>query len=175
MATATFAGGCFWCTEAVFKKLKGVKKVTPGYTGGKTVNPIYEQVCAGFTGHAEAINIEFDPTVISFDDLLYVFFKTHDPTQLNRQGADVGTQYRSAIFYQNEDQKNSAEKFILKLEKENEFDNSIVTSLEQFKKFYEAEDYHKDYYKNNPGQVYCKLVIDPKIDKLKKDFKEYLP
>lgn len=174
MEIATFAGGCFWCTEAVFKMLKGVDKVTSGYTGGTMENPTYEQVSAGITGHAEAINIKFDPKTISYDDLLYVFFKTHDPTTINRQGADVGTQYRSAIFYHDEEQRNKAEKMITKLQNEAEFASPIVTEIIPFEIFYEAEDYHKDYYANNPDKMYCKLVIDPKINKLKKEFKEFL-
>ena len=174
MQTATFAGGCFWCTEAVFQRIKGVINITPGYTGGRIEDPTYEQICAGFTGHAEAINIEYDPKKVSFEDLMEIFFDTHDPTQLNQQGADAGTQYRSAIFYRNNKQKEQAEKFISKLEKIIVDDKEIKTTLEPFAKFYKAEDYHLNYYKNNPNKVYCKLVITPKIKKLEKDHKKFL-
>lgn len=164
METATFAGGCFWCTEAIFQRLEGVKKVTSGYANSEIPNPTYEQVESGATGAAEAIQIEFDPKQISYEELLDVFFKTHDPTTLNRQGADVGTQYRSAIFFQTEDQKKKAEKAKEKI-------SSAVTEISELKNFTEAEDYHKNYYNENRGNVYCKLVIDPKIKKLMKDFK----
>lgn len=172
MDTATVAGGCFWCTEAIFKRLKGVGKVTPGYTGGDVENPSYEAVCSGNTGHAEAVQIEFDPKVISFEKLLEVFFKLHDPTTLNQQGNDVGTQYRSAIFYYSNEQKEIATKIISKLQVE--FDKPIVTKLEQFSKFYPAESYHRDYYDLNRSQPYCQIVIDPKIQKLYRDFKDDL-
>lgn len=165
METATIAGGCFWCTEAIFQRLKGVKSVVPGYTGGNIANPVYEQVCAGSTGHAEAIQIKFDPKVISFKKLLEVFFALHDPTTLNRQGADTGTQYRSAIFYHDDTQRKIAEQRIKKVA-------GAVTKLESFTKFYEAEDYHKNYYERNSGQSYCQIVIDPKIQKLMDKFKE---
>jgi peptide-methionine (S)-S-oxide reductase len=170
---ATFAGGCFWCTEAVFKKLKGVKKVVPGYTGGDVKEPSYEKVSSSTTGHAEAVQITYDPNIISFKDLLYVFFKTHDPTTLNRQGNDVGTQYRSEIFYHSGKQKKAAEKILKKLN-ESEYEGSIVTKISHIRDFYPAEDYHLDYYENNKNKPYCKLVIDPKIKKLEKDLKKYL-
>src|SRR3990167_9498108 len=167
---ATFAGGCFWCTEAIFRRLRGVGSVTPGYSGGKMENPSYEQVAAGVTGHAEAIQIEFDPLAISFSKLLEVFFATHDPTTLNRQGADVGSQYRSVIFYHGEKQKKLAIDFVGKLEKSKEFNQKIVTEVLPFPSFYPAEKVHKDYYEKSRGAFYCKLVIDPKIQKLYKDF-----
>ena len=165
MQVTTLAGGCFWCTEAVFKRLKGVIKVTPGYTGGALKNPTYEQVCTGSTGHAEAIQIEFDPKIISFEKLLEIFFKLHDPTTLNKQGADTGTQYRSAIFYHDEEQKQTALQVIKSV-------TGAVTTLEPFTKFYETEDYHKNYYERNSSQNYCRIVIDPKIQKLFQEFKE---
>jgi peptide-methionine (S)-S-oxide reductase len=165
METATFAGGCFWCTEAIFQRLKGVKKVTPGYSGGETKSPTYEQVSSGVSGHAEAIQITFDPKVISYQDLLDVFFATHDPTTLNHQGADVGSQYRSAIFYADEAQKKLAEAAKSKIP-------NAVTEIAEFTEFTEAEGYHKNYYDNNRGNVYCKLVIDPKVRKLMKEFKD---
>ena len=168
---ATFGGGCFWCTEAIFKSIKGVKKVVSGYSGGKEKDPSYELISTGSTKHAEAIQITFDPKLISYADLLYIFLKTHNPTTLNRQGADVGTQYRSVIFYHDE-QKKVAEKAINKAQ--NEYNEKIVTEIVPFENFYEAENYHQDYYKKNPDKMYCKLVIDPKIQKLKKDFKKYL-
>lgn len=165
METATLSGGCFWCTEAIFKRLKGVKSVTPGYSGGTIENPTYEQVCSGKTGHAEAIEIKFDPKIISFEKLVQVFFALHDATTLNRQGADTGTQYRSAIFYHNDNQRKIAEQAIREV-------TGAVTKLEPFAKFYVAEDYHKDYYQRNSSQPYCQIVIDPKIQKLHKEFKE---
>ena len=171
---ATFAGGCFWCTEAIFKELKGVQKVTSGYSGGKTENPSYEEVSNGKSGHAEAIRIEFDPAEISYDDLLEVFFKTHDPTTLNRQGNDSGEQYRSVVFFHDEEQKKSAEKVKTKIETEKVYPDPIVTEIVPFTNFFEAEDYHKDYYANNRNQMYCKIVIDPKIQKLRKQFSEKL-
>ena len=153
-AVATFAGGCFWCTEAVFVRLKGVSKVTSGYTGGRIPNPTYQQVCTGTTGHAEGIRIVYDPKVISYEQLLDVHFHTHDPTTLNRQGADVGTQYRSSVFYHNEDQKAAARKMIDKLNKSGEFDSPVVTKLEELKKWYPAEDYHQKYFElNGPSAV----------------------
>jgi peptide-methionine (S)-S-oxide reductase len=170
--TATLAGGCFWCTEAVFKRLKGVESVTPGYTGGQVENPSYEQVSSGTTGHAEAIQIEFDPKIISFDKLLEVFWKLHDPTTLNRQGADVGTQYRSAIFYHHKTQQDTAEKS--KKSHTADFSDPIVTEIVPFTKFYAAEGYHEDYYDKNRSNPYCQIVIDPKITKLYKEFKENL-
>lgn len=172
MEIATFAGGCFWCTEAIFEKLKGVLNVVSGYAGGETKNPNYMKVVQGDTGYAEAIQISFDPTEITFKDLLYVFLKTHDPTTPNQQGYDIGEQYRSIIFYDGIKQKRIAEEELKEVQKE--YSSPIVTELKKLEKFYEAEDYHQDYYKNNPDKLYCKLVIDPKIEKLKKNFKEYL-
>jgi peptide-methionine (S)-S-oxide reductase len=170
LQTAVFAGGCFWCTEAVFQKLRGVKTVEPGYTGGQIIDPSYDQVSMGNTGHAEAIRFVFDPELISFRDLLAVFFATHDPTTLDQQGADMGTQYRSAIFYANEQQKQDAENFIHELTVNSTFPAPIVTQLEPFGKFYVAEDYHKNYYERNQGQGYCQVVINPKLKKLKEKF-----
>jgi peptide-methionine (S)-S-oxide reductase len=167
---ATLAGGCFWCTEAVFKELRGVEDVEPGYCGGKVVNPSYEQVSTGRTGHAEAIQIVYDPTQISFKELLGVFFVTHDPTTLNQQGADVGTQYRSAVFYRSEEQKRIAEEVINQLTVDKVYGRPIVTSLEPFERFYPAEEYHRDYYERNPNQPYCRIVIEPKIIKLRQHF-----
>jgi peptide-methionine (S)-S-oxide reductase len=172
METATFANGCFWCTEAVFKRLKGVISVSSGYTGGKRENPTYEQVSTGATGHAEAIEIVFDPSVISYDTLLSVFFATHDPTTLDRQGADIGSQYRSAIFYHSDAQKNAAEEKIKELTKEGVYKDPIVTEIVEFSKFYPAENYHKDYYDANRSYPYCRVVIDPKVKKLLKEFSE---
>lgn len=169
---ATFAAGCFWCTEAVFKRLKGVISVRSGYTGGTIDNPSYEEVSTGDTGHAEAIQVEFDPTVITYNQLLDVFWATHDPTTLNRQGNDVGTQYRSAIFYYNEEQKNQAEASKEKQEKEKRFSAPIVTQIIPFTVFYPSEEYHKDYYDSNRTAPYCRVVIDPKIQKLMKHFNE---
>ncbi len=174
LETATFAGGCFWCTEAVFQKLRGVKSVLPGYAGGQVDNPTYEQVSVGNTGHAEAVKFEYDPNQITYRDLLTVFFATHDPTQLNRQGNDVGPQYRSAIFYANDDQKNQAQEYIDQLTKDQTFSAPIVTTLEPLGKFYEAENYHKNYYERNQGQPYCQVIIDPKIKKLKEQFANLL-
>ena len=163
---ATLANGCFWCTEAIFSIVLGIKSVIPGYSGGKTSNPSYEQVCTGITGHAETVQIEYDPKIISFERILDIFWHTHDPTTLNRQGNDVGTQYRSAIFYHDENQKNIAEKSKKELEKEGVFKNPIVTEIVPFSNFYSAEDYHKEYYENNRSAPYCSFVIDPKIHKL---------
>ena len=174
LETATFGGGCFWCVEAIFQDLKGVKSVKSGYAGGHVKNPSYKEVCTGTTGHAEVTQIEFDPSVISYDDLLYVFWRTHDPTTLNRQGADVGTQYRSVIFYHDEKQKEVAEKSKKETDASGLYPNPIVTQIEPFTNFYEAEDYHQDYYNLNPNQPYCRLVIDPKVQKFKKQFKEKL-
>ncbi|MDQ5842926.1 MAG: peptide-methionine (S)-S-oxide reductase MsrA [Thermoproteota archaeon] len=166
LEVATLANGCFWCTEAIFKRLKGVKSVVPGYSGGVTKNPSYDQVCAGRTGHAESIQIEFDPKVIPFERILDIFWHTHDPTTLNRQGNDVGTQYRSAIFYHDQTQKEIAEKSKKELEKEAVYQNPIVTEITPFSNFYEAEDYHKNYYDNNQDAPYCNFIIDPKVHKL---------
>jgi len=172
METATLAGGCFWCTEAIFKRLKGVNSVVSGYSGGTKENPTYEEVCSGTTGHAEAIQIVFNPKVLPFEDLLYVFFKLHNPTTLNQQGNDMGTQYRSAIFYQNDKQKEIALKIKDEFEKMGYYEDRIVTEITPFDKFYEAEGYHRNYYERNTNAPYCKFVIDPKIQKLYKDFKE---
>ncbi|MBG6109559.1 peptide-methionine (S)-S-oxide reductase [Flavobacterium sp. CG_23.5] len=171
---ATLAGGCFWCTEAVFLELNGVKSVVSGYIGGKTLNPTYKEICNGDTGHAEAIQITFDPNVISFGELLEIFFATHDPTTLNRQGNDVGTQYRSEIFYNNEVQKQVSEEYIALLTKENTFGKPIVTTISSASKFYEAEDYHQNYYNQNKEQGYCSYIITPKMEKLKKVYKDKL-
>jgi peptide-methionine (S)-S-oxide reductase len=171
---ATLAGGCFWCTEAVFSIVKGVEKIEPGYTGGSVPNPTYEQVSTGATGHAEAAQVTFDPKAISFREILEIFFASHDPTTLNRQGADVGTQYRSAIFYHNEEQKAAAEKVIEELNKEEIWDSPIVTTVEPSKTFYRAETYHKDYYKKHPNQSYCQAVITPKLVKLQQRFLDKL-
>jgi len=168
--TATLANGCFWCSEAIFKRLKGVKSVTPGYSGGTIKNPSYDQVCDGTTGHAESIQIVFDPSVIDFGKILNIFWHTHNPTTLNRQGNDVGTQYRSAIFYHNEKQREIAEKSKKDLERERIYKDSIVTEITPFKNFYTAENYHKDYYDNNKQAAYCNFVIDPKIHKLLKEY-----
>jgi len=167
---AVFGGGCFWCTEAIFTRLKGVENVESGYAGGHVDNPSYEEVSMGTTGHAEAIQIEFDPNIIKFEDLLNVFFATHDPTTLNRQGADIGEQYRSAIFYTSPEQKRVAEEFIRKLSNEGTFDDPIVTEVSKLNKFWPAESYHRRYYDNNPNKPYCQVVIDPKIAKLRQNF-----
>lgn len=167
MEVATLAGGCFWCTEAVFSQLKGIQRVEPGYSGGKLENPTYEQVSTGRTGHTETVQITFDPDVISYKEILEIFFSTHDPTTLNRQGPDVGTQYRSVIFYHDDEQEAIAEQVIKELTEEKAFDAPIVTQVESFKAFYAAEDYHKDYFKRHPEQTYCNLVITPKIAKLR--------
>ncbi len=174
MEVATFAGGCFWCTEAVFTELKGVEKVVSGYTGGMIKNPSYKEICTGTTGHAEAIQITFNPKEIAFEDLLEVFFGTHDPTTLNRQGADVGTQYRSEIFYHSQEQKDKAEAYIQFIEKEKLYSNSIVTKVSSAVVFYEAEEYHQDYYASNSEQGYCQMVIAPKLEKLRKYYKSKL-
>ncbi|HSX57995.1 MAG TPA: peptide-methionine (S)-S-oxide reductase MsrA [Candidatus Saccharimonadales bacterium] len=170
METATLAGGCFWCTEAIFKRLKGVEKVTPGYSGGEMESPSYEAVSSGRTKHAEAIQLEFDPKVISFEKLLEVFFHLHDPTTMNQQGADVGTQYRSVIFYHDDSQKKTAENVVEEINKSGMYKNKVVTELSPFENFYKAEDYHLDYYAKNPSAPYCQVVIDPKITKLYREF-----
>lgn len=164
--TATLAGGCFWCTEAIFKRLKGVQSVKPGYSGGQKENPTYEEVSSGQTGHAECIQIEFDPSLIDFETILDVFWHTHDPTTLNQQGNDMGTQYRSVIFYHDNLQKEKALKSKENLEKENIYKDPIVTQIEPFTNFYEAEDYHKNYFDRNKEYPYCNFVITPKIQKL---------
>jgi peptide-methionine (S)-S-oxide reductase len=172
--TATFGGGCFWCTEAIFKSLKGVESVESGYSGGKLKNPTYKEVCSGENGHAEVIQINFNPDVVSFNELLEVFWKTHDPTTLNRQGADVGTQYRSVIFCHSPEQKETTEKLKGELNSQNVFGKPIVTEIAMFDQFYKAESYHQDYFANNRTQGYCQFVIVPKIDKFKKIFKDKL-
>ena len=172
MEKATFAGGCFWCTEAIFKRLKGVSSVLPGYSGGHVQNPTYEDVCSGTTGHAEAIQIEFDPKILPFEVLIDIFFATHNPLTKNQQGADIGTQYRSAIFYHDEKQKDEALKKIKELEDSGKFMGKIVTEVEPFNNFYVAEDYHKNYYDKNRGYPYCNLIIDPKIHKLMERFSD---
>lgn len=172
--TATFAAGCFWCVEAQFRQLKGVEKVTDGFTGGYVKNPTYQEVCSGNTGHAEACNILYDPSVISYDELLAAFFTAHDPTQLNRQGNDVGTQYRSAIFYHNAAQKDKADYYIKKLNEAKAYKNDIVTVVTPYTVFYKAEGYHQDYYDKNPEQSYCKYVIQPEVEKFRKVFKDKL-
>jgi len=171
---ATLGGGCFWCTEAVFGELRGVEKVESGYSGGAIEYPTYEQVSAGTTGHAEVVQITFDPKVISFKEILVVFFTMHDPTTLNRQGDDVGTQYRSVVFYRNDEQKAIAEQVIKEITEAKIWDAPIVTQVEPFKAFYNAEDYHKDYFKRHPEQAYCKLVIAPKIVKLRQLYRSKL-
>lgn len=168
--TATLAGGCFWCLDAVFAELKGVTKVESGFSGGKRPNPTYEQVCTGVTGHAEVVQVTFDPSVISYKDLLDVFFTIHDPTTLNRQGGDVGTQYRSAVFYHSPEQKAAAEKAIADFTAQKLWDGKIVTQVEPFTAFYSAEEYHQDYFNRNPNAGYCQLVIDPKVAKFRKHF-----
>ncbi len=171
---ATLAGGCFWCLEAVFLELKGVEKVVSGYSGGAVEKPSYREVTTGTTGHAEAVQIFFNAEEISYKDILDVFFTIHNPTTLDRQDADVGTQYRSAIFYHNEKQKNIAENIIRKLDRANIWENPIVTEISSFQNFYEAEDYHQDYYKQNRDESYCRIVIEPKIAKLRKHFLDKL-
>jgi peptide-methionine (S)-S-oxide reductase len=172
--TATFGTGCFWCTEAVFQELKGVVKATSGYTGGHVANPSYEEVCTGTTGHAESLQIIYDPTVITYDELLEVFWEAHDPTTLNRQGNDVGTQYRSAIFYHNAEQKEKAEHYKDKLNQSKAYDNPIVTEITAYTKFYPAENYHQDYYRLHGSEPYCSMVIRPKVEKFEKVFKDKL-
>ncbi len=171
-AKATFAGGCFWCTEAVYAQLKGVKGVTSGYIGGQVPNPTYKDVCSGLTGHAEAIEIDYDPAVVSFEKLLEVFFATHDPTTLNRQGADVGTQYRSGVFYHDDAQKRTAEEVIAKLDAAKVFPRKIVTEVTKASTFSPAEGYHQDYFAKNPADRYCNAVAAPKVEKVRKVFKD---
>jgi peptide-methionine (S)-S-oxide reductase len=171
---ATFGTGCFWCTEAIFERLNGVVEVESGYSGGKVANPTYEEVCTGTTGHAEVTQITYDSSIISYDELLEVFWKTHDPTTLNRQGNDVGPQYRSVIFYHNEEQKRLAEKYKDELNKSGAWEKTIVTEISPFKNFYSAERHHQDYYANNPNQGYCSFVIAPKVEKFEKVFKDKL-
>ncbi len=172
--TATFGGGCFWCTEAIYQRLDGVYTVVSGYAGGKTANPSYEEVCSGTTGHAECIQITFDPTKVSFDEVLKIFWKTHDPTTLNRQGNDVGTQYRSVVFFHNDKQKQIAEKYKVELDKSGAYDKPIVTEIAALPKFYPAEKYHQNYFNSNPNQGYCAFVVRPKVEKFEAVFKDKL-
>jgi len=165
---ATLAGGCFWCLEAAFQQLKGVEQVDSGYAGGHVPNPSYEQVCTGTTGHAEVVQITFDPTIVPFGDLLHIFFTIHDPTTLNRQGPDTGTQYRSAIFYHSPEQKAVAEGVIAELQAEGVWDDPIVTEVKPLEAFFPAEEYHRDYYKRNPNQGYCRAIVAPKVAKVRK-------
>ena len=174
LETATFGSGCFWCTEAIFLNVDGVYKVESGYEGGRVKNPTYKEVCSGLTGHAEVIQLKFDPKVVSYDELLEIFWQTHDPTTLNRQGADEGTQYRSVIFYHNDQQKQKAEFYKNKLAQEKVFDNPIVTEITPASTFYKAEDYHQNYYNLNSSAPYCSYVITPKLEKFKKVFKTKL-
>lgn len=174
MENATFGSGCFWCTEAIFEQLKGVESAKSGYSGGLTKNPTYKEVCTGETGHAEVIQVTYNPEIISYTELLEVFWQTHDPTTLNRQGGDVGTQYRSVIFYHNEKQKEIAESYKKKLEQAKIYDNPIVTEISEYTTFYVAESYHQDYYNSNKAQPYCSFVITPKMEKFKKVFKDKL-
>ena len=171
---ATLAGGCFWCLEAVFEQLRGVGEITSGYSGGHTPNPTYQSVCTGATGHAEVVQVEFDSDEISYRDLLGVFFTLHDPTTLDRQGGDVGTQYRSAIFYHDEEQRRTAEDLVKELEAEHVFDDPIVTKIEPLVAFYPAEEYHREYYRRNPNQPYCRAVIAPKVTKMRTKFLQRL-
>lgn len=170
LQTATLGGGCFWCTEAVFLELKGVESVVSGYSGGKVKNPTYREVCSGLTGHAEVIQIKFDPAVVTYEEILEVFFNTHDPTTLNKQGADEGTQYRSVVFYHNEDQKQIAEAYKKQLNTSKVFRQPIVTEISSFSVFYPAEDYHQNYYALNPEQGYCQYVVRPKVEKFRKQY-----
>ncbi|MFN8670494.1 MAG: peptide-methionine (S)-S-oxide reductase MsrA [Candidatus Sericytochromatia bacterium] len=170
--TITLGAGCFWCVEAIFQRLKGVKKVESGYMGGNTINPTYKQVCTGETGHAEVLKVEFDNEIISLENILEVFWHTHDPTTLNKQGADEGTQYRSAVFYYNQTQKDLAEK--LKNEYQKDFNNKIVTEITAVSTFYKAEDYHQNYFNDNSFQPYCNFVISPKLKKLQEKFSKYI-
>jgi methionine-S-sulfoxide reductase len=174
LATITLGGGCYWCVEAVYDNLKGVQSVVSGYAGGRTKNPSYEEVCSGTTGHAEVVQITYDPTQTNTDEIFKVFFTVHDPTTLNGQGADVGTQYRSVIFYTNEQEKQEAQNVIAALEAAQVYDSPVVTTIEPLTQFYKAEEYHQDYYNNNKNQPYCKMVIQPKIEKFEKLFKKRL-
>ena len=174
LETATLAAGCFWCIEAVFDDLRGVEDVVSGYSGGHTENPTYRQVCNGDTGHAEVAQIRFDPSVISFKDILRIFFSVHDPTTMNRQGADIGTQYRSAIFYHNDEQKRDAEEVIKEITDEGVYDDPIVTEVTPFEKLWPAEDYHQEYFANNPNVPYCAAVVSPKVKKFRQKFADRL-
>jgi len=171
---ATFGGGCFWCVEAIFERVSGVQGVESGYSGGEVANPDYKMVTSGSTGHAEVVQITFDPNTVSYLELLEIFFKTHDPTTLNRQGADVGTQYRSIVLYHNEEQRKLARQTIQQLDSEKIWSDPIVTQVEAFESFYSAEAYHQEYFENNPNQGYCRMVITPKVEKFEKVFKEKL-
>lgn len=172
--TITLGGGCYWCVEAVYENLNGVKSVVSGFSGGKTTNPTYKEVCTGETGHAECVQITYDKTITSLDEIFKVFFTVHDPTTLNRQGADEGTQYRSVIFYKNEEQKKAAQTIINALKKEKVYSSPIATTLEPYAKFYKAEEYHQNYYENNKNKPYCRMVIQPKLEKFEKIFKDRL-
>lgn len=174
LETITLGGGCYWCVEAVYENLDGVKSVVSGFSGGNVANPTYEEVCTGETGHAEVVQITYDKTVTDINEIFKVFFTVHDPTTLNRQGADVGTQYRSVIFYKNDEQRKAAQSIIAELNKAKVYNSPIVTKVEPFKKFYKAEDYHQNYYANNKNQPYCKMVIQPKLEKFEKVFKDKL-
>lgn len=171
---ATLGGGCFWCTEAIFSEVKGVTSVTPGYSGGHVRNPTYEQVCTDTTGHAEVVQVEFDPRMVTFGELLRIFFTIHDPTTPNRQGADVGTQYRSVIFYHTEQQQKTAAEVMEEITKSGIWGKKLVTQLEPFKEFYPAEEYHKNYFERNPSQPYCRMVIEPKVAKFRKHYLQML-
>jgi methionine-S-sulfoxide reductase len=172
--TITLGAGCFWCVEAIFSRIEGVTKVESGYSGGSAVNPTYQQVCEGNTGHTEVVQVTFDSEIIPLAKILEIYFKTHDPTTINRQGADVGFQYRSVIFYHSQEQKKIAEEIKAELEKARIWNSPVVTAIEPFKNFYKAEDYHQEYYENNKNQPYCRMVITPKVDKLEKVFADYL-
>lgn len=174
LETATLAGGCFWCTESVFDELRGVESVVSGYSGGHKDSPTYQEVCSGTTGHAEVIEVEFDPAEVDFSDILRVFFTVHDPTTLNRQGGDIGTQYRSAIFYHSDAQKEAAEAVIREIEQAGVYESPIVTEVTRFEKFWPAEDYHQEYFANNPNQPYCAAVIAPKVAKFRKKYADRL-
>jgi len=174
LQTATFGSGCFWCTEAIFLNVDGVKSVVSGYMGGQVKNPTYKEVCSGHTGHAEVVQLTFEPAKVSYEQLLEIFWQTHDPTTLNRQGADVGSQYRSVVFYHSDEQKRSAEYYKGRLEEEGAFDKPIVTEISPAVTFYKAEDYHQNYYSLNTNAPYCAYVIRPKLEKFKKAFKEKL-
>jgi len=174
LQTATFGSGCFWCTEAIFENLRGVKSVVSGYSGGHIDNPTYEQVCTGRTGHAEVVQLTYDPSEVAYEDLLKVFWQTHDPTTPNRQGHDVGPQYRSVIFYHDDDQRRTAEAYKKQLDQSGTFRAPIVTEITKFEKFYPAEPYHQEYFQRNPDQQYCRFVIRPKVEKFRKEFQELL-
>jgi peptide-methionine (S)-S-oxide reductase len=174
MARATFGGGCFWCIEAAVQELGGVESVTSGYAGGETEDPTYKAVCSGTTGHAEVVQVEFDPAVITYEELLEVFFTVHDPTQLNRQGPDVGSQYRSIVLYHDDDQRQTAAAYVEALDEDGGYDDDVVTELEPLETFYEAEEYHQDYFAKNPGDAYCRMHAQPKVEKVRERFAERL-